>query len=84
MTFEKGVAALVEARQGGLGPLGAADLLSNWKAAPADYAEPNAVLSGDPAELLAFVQGYCACHHGRMNDLEFAVRNNIIPTRFQQ
>jgi hypothetical protein len=39
MTLQDAISALVEARQGGLAPLGAADLLANWKTARADYAE---------------------------------------------
>uniref|UniRef100_A0AAU2UZ40 Uncharacterized protein n=1 Tax=Streptomyces sp. NBC_00003 TaxID=2903608 RepID=A0AAU2UZ40_9ACTN len=84
MTFQEAVSALVEARQGGLAPLGAADLLGNWKTVRADYAKAESrVLPEDPAELLVFVKQYGKGDSARFDDLDFAVKNGIIPARFQ-
>ncbi|MFI1203545.1 hypothetical protein ACH4VR_29635 [Streptomyces sp. NPDC020883] len=84
MTFEEAVSALVEARHGGLAPLGAADLLANWKTARAEYAELGAdVRPEDPEERLTFVKQYTKRSRARITDLDFAVKNGIIPARFQ-
>ncbi|MEU8550938.1 hypothetical protein AB0C81_28830 [Streptomyces roseoverticillatus] len=85
MTLQAAISALVEARQGVLAPLGAADLLANWKTAHIEYEEEVAseVLPDDPDEYLAFVKQYGDRSRSRIADLHFAVENNIIPTRFQ-
>lgn len=83
ITFQEAVSALVEARQGGLAPLGAADLLANWKTARADYARAERrILPEDPAELRAFVRQYGKGDGARFADLDFAVQHGIVPARF--
>lgn len=84
MTFQEGVSALVEARQGGLAPLGAADLLAHWKTARTEYAQvAPTVLPKDPDEHLEFVKQYGERSQAMIADLNFAMRNNITPTRLQ-
>ena len=83
MTFQQAISALVEARRGALAPLGAADLLANWRIARADYAAVPGVLPEDPDEHLAFVEQYGERSRARIADLDFSVRNNIVPARFQ-
>lgn len=84
MTFQEAISALVKASQGGLAPLGAADLLANWKPdrARSAGAAPNP-LPEDPAEHLTFVKQYGERSRARIADLHFAVENNIVPVRFQ-
>ncbi|GGV54912.1 hypothetical protein [Streptomyces spectabilis] len=84
MTFEEAVSALVEAQQGGLTPYGAADLLANWKTVRADYARAERfVLPENPAELAKFVKQYGKGDRARFADLDFAMENGIVPTRFR-
>lgn len=84
MTLQEAVSALVAARKGGLAPLGAADLLANWKTARSEYAEvaPD-VLPEDPDELLEFVKLYSEQSRARIADLDFAMKNGITPARLQ-
>jgi hypothetical protein len=84
LTFQAAVSALIEARQDGLAPLGAADLLANWKTVRADYAKSERrVLPEDPAELRVFVAQYGKGDGARFADLDFAVKNGIVPARFE-
>lgn len=84
MTLQEAVTALVAARDGGLAPLGAADLLVNWKTARSEYAEvaPD-ILPEDPDEHLAFVKQYGERSRARIADLDFAMKNGIAPARLQ-
>lgn len=84
MTLQDAVSALVAASKGGLAPLGAADLLANWRTAGSGYAEvaPD-VLPEDPDEHLAFVKQYGERSRARIADLNFAMENDITPARFQ-
>ncbi|MEU9420988.1 hypothetical protein [Streptomyces sp. NPDC048272] len=84
MTLQEAVSALVAARKGGLAPLGAADLLVNWKTARSEYVElaPD-VLPEDPDEHLAFVKQYGERSQARIADLDFALKNGITPIRLQ-
>ncbi|MFK0142456.1 hypothetical protein [Streptomyces murinus] len=84
MTLQEAVTALVAVSDGGLAPLGAADLLVNWKAAHSEYAKvaPD-VLPESPEEHLAFVKQYGERSRARTADLDFAMKNGIAPARFQ-
>ncbi|MBV6700224.1 hypothetical protein KV557_24495 [Kitasatospora aureofaciens] len=84
MTLQEAVSALVAASKGGLAPLGAADLLANWRTDRSEYAEvaPD-VLPKDPDEHLAFVKQYGERSRARIADLDFAMKNGIIPARLQ-
>ncbi|MFI6530702.1 hypothetical protein [Streptomyces uncialis] len=84
MTLQEAVSALVAASNGGLAPLGAADLLANWKTTRSEYAEvaPD-VLPQDPDEHLAFVKRYGERSRARIADLDFAMKNDITPVRLQ-
>ncbi|MFE4829916.1 hypothetical protein [Streptomyces sp. NPDC056672] len=84
MTFKDAISALVKARQGALAPLGAADLLANWKTIRAAYEPAADVLPADPAEHLAFVKQYGERSAAYIADLQFAVENNIVPVRIEQ
>ncbi|MER6684555.1 hypothetical protein [Streptomyces olivaceoviridis] len=84
MTLQEAVTALVTASEGGLAPLGAADLLANWKTARSEYAEvaPD-VLPEDADEHLAFVKQYDERSRARIADLDFATKSGIVPARLQ-
>ncbi|MEU5085100.1 MULTISPECIES: hypothetical protein [Streptomyces] len=84
VTLEEAVSSLVAASEGGLAPLGAADLVANWRTARLEYAEvaPD-VLPDDPDHQLAFVKEYRERALARIADLDFAMRNGIIPARLQ-
>ena len=84
MTLQDAVSALVAASKGGLAPLGAADLLANWKTAQSEYDEAASdVLPEDPDEYLAFVKRYGERSRARIADLNFAMKNGITPARLQ-
>ncbi|MFJ4703022.1 hypothetical protein ACIP5N_33210 [Streptomyces sp. NPDC088768] len=83
VTLEEAVSALVAASEGDLAPLGAADLVANWSTA-LEYAEVGPdVLPEDPDQHLAFVTEYGERSRARIADLDFAMRNGIIPARLQ-
>lgn len=84
MTLKEAVSVLVAAREGGLTPLGAADLLANWRTACSEYAAPRSdVLPEDPDEHLAFVKQYGERSRAMISDLDFAMKNGITPARLQ-
>lgn len=85
MTLQEAVTALVVARDGGLGPLGAADLLANWKTARSEYAEVASLMFYPKTldEHLAFVKQYGERSRARIADLDFAMKNGIAPARLQ-
>ncbi|MEU9535848.1 hypothetical protein AB0D00_26515 [Streptomyces sp. NPDC048213] len=84
VTLEEAVSALVAASEGGLAPLGAADLVTNWRTVRREYTEvASDVLPEDPDQHLAFVKEYGERSRARIADLDFAMRNGIIPARLQ-
>ncbi|MFG3429442.1 hypothetical protein [Streptomyces californicus] len=91
ITLLEAVTALVAARDGNLAPLGAADLLANWKtaraelAAAAEYAKEAApdVPPEDPWENLTFAKECAARSRAKIADLDFAMQNSIAPARFE-
>lgn len=82
MPLQEAVTALVAASNGGLAPLGAADLLVNWRTARSEYAEAICgVPPVGPGEHLAFAKKADEQSRAEIADLDFAMKNGIIPAR---